>query len=255
MKTVHPGTGSRAGLASLFAAAAIPFSFLFPAPVQAVEFSVTPIRIDLRPGVMSETITVANHSTSRLRVKIRLFEWSQDANGADVYKESSDLIYFPRQLDMEGDAKRLVRVGAKTPAGAAERAYRLFVEEEPAVSSDPNRAQVAFYFKFGVPIFLPPAAPRVEADVGSPVLDKGRVSVTVRNAGNQHFRLARVALSDGSTWAHEIAGWYSLPGTQRTYTADVPKEVCRKARTLNMTLEGDGLRFERSLHVDPALCG
>lgn len=40
----------------------------------------------------------------------------------------SDLVYFPRQLELEPDTRKLVRVGAKAPAGTTERAYRMFIE-------------------------------------------------------------------------------------------------------------------------------
>src|SRR4051794_490094 len=109
----------------------------------ASEFSVTPIRVELKGGAMSETISVANHAKDKLRVGVRLMEWTQDAEGKDVYKDSSDLVYFPRQMEVEGEGKRLVRVGIKSPAGVVERAYRLFIEEQPEASADPGRAQIS----------------------------------------------------------------------------------------------------------------
>jgi fimbrial chaperone protein len=220
----------------------------------AAEFSVTPIRVDLKAGVLSETITVTNHANARLRVSVKLQEWTQDATGADVYTDSNDLVYFPRQLEIDPESKRLVRVGLKTPAGVTERTYRLFIEEdrEPTVSGE--RAQVSFYFRFGVPIFLTPAAPRQQPEVGEPRLAGGKVSVAVKNAGNEHFRLNRVSLSDGGSFSTEVAGWYSLAGSTRSYSLDVPRDVCRRAKTLNLTLEGEGIRIDRKLDVDPANC-
>jgi fimbrial chaperone protein len=235
-----------------FAAAALAACGL--APALAAEFSVTPIRVELKPGVLSETITVTNNAKARLRVAVKLQEWTQDESGADVYKDSSDLVYFPRQLELEGDAKRLVRVGVKSPAGVVERTYRLFIEEEPEPAGPQGRAQVSFYFRFGVPIFLPPAVPKVQPEVAQPTLKAGKVSVVVKNAGNQHFRLNKLSLSDGGSFSTEIAGWYSLAGSTRTYTLDVPRDACRQARSLNLLLEGEGLRIDRKLDVDPANC-
>jgi fimbrial chaperone protein len=223
-------------------------------PARAAEFSVTPIRVDLKPGAMSETITVTHHGSARLRLAVKLQEWTQDATGADVYKDSADLIYFPRQLEMEPDSKRLVRVGLKTPAGVVEKSYRLFIEEEPGPATEAGRAQVAFYFRFGVPVFLPPAVAHAEPEVAEPTLRGGKVSVVVRNTGNTHFRLTKVSLADGAGFTKEAAGWYSLAGTQRTYTLDVPREVCIKAKTLDLSLEGEGIRVDRKLNVDPANC-
>lgn len=219
----------------------------------ATEFSVAPIRVELKPGALSETLTVTNHAQERLRVTVKLMEWSQDAEGKDVYQDSGDLVYFPRQIDMEGEGKRLVRVGAKAPAGVTERTYRIFIEEQPQpMAGDPT--QVSFYFRFGVPVFLPPVAPRLEAEVDEPQLQQGKISIAVRNTGNRHFRLHRIRISNDRGHAQEIAGWYTLAGARRTYQAELPPEVCRAGGTFDVVLEGEDIRFERKLHVDPAAC-
>ncbi|HEX2547837.1 MAG TPA: fimbria/pilus periplasmic chaperone [Ramlibacter sp.] len=221
----------------------------------ASEFMVSPVRADLRAGALSETINVANRGDRKIRVAVKVMEWTQDAQGKDVYTDTSDLVYFPRQMDVEPGAQRLVRVGAKAPGGATERTYRMFIEEQPDAAGDAGRAQVAVYFRFGVPIFLAPAVPRRQADVQEPTLDRGKVSVVVRNGGNQHVRITRLAVGDETGFSREVAGWYSLAGTERTYMLDVPRDVCRRAKTLSVAIEGDGVRADRKLHVDPARCG
>jgi fimbrial chaperone protein len=155
---------------------------------------------------------------------------------------------------VEPEGRRLVRIGARTPAGLTERAYRVFLEEEPEASTAAGRSQVAFLFRFGVPVFLPPALPKATPEVMQPTLEKGKVSLVVKNPGNQHFRLTKLVVGDGASFSQEISGWYSLAGTQRTYTADVPADVCRKAKTLNISIEGEGIRLDRQLDVDPARC-
>jgi fimbrial chaperone protein len=240
----------RSCIAAMLAATALAIQ----PPAAASEFSVTPIRAELKPGAMSETITVTNDSATRLRVTVKLMEWTQDAAGKDVYQESGDLVYFPRQMDVEPGAKRLVRVGAKTPAATAERAYRLFIEEVPEPSQATGPVAVTFYFRFGVPIFLPPAVPKPLPEALEPTLEKGRLSLVVRNAGNQNFRLNKLVVTDGAGYAQEIAGWYSLAGTSRTYVADIPREACRKASALSIKVEGEAISLERKLQVDPANC-
>lgn len=228
---------------------------LLPCAALASEFSVTPIRAELTPSALSETITVLNHSDARLRVSVKLLEWTQDANGQDVYKESTDLVYFPRQMEVEGGAKRLVRVGAKATGGSGtERAYRLFIEEEPAPAAVGSPAAVTFYFRFGVPVFVPPANPKPQAEVGEPTLAGGRISVSLRNTGNQHFRLNKLTVTDGAGFSREIAGWYTLAGSSRTYSTEIPPDACRRAKTLYVKAEGEVVNFERKLDVDPARC-
>ena len=84
---------------------------------------------------------------------------------------------------------------------------------------------------------------------------KGKLAIVVKNPGNRHFRLTKLTISDEAGFQKEVSGWYSLAGTERTYTADIPRDVCRKARAFNVLVEGEeGLRFDRKLHVDPAGC-
>lgn len=225
-----------------------------PGLAAAADFSVTPIRAVLHQKAMSETITVTNSASTRLRVAVRLMEWTQDASGKDVYQESSDLVYFPRQMEIEPNAKRLVRVGAKIPAGGTERAYRLFIEEVPETAQTSGPSAVTFYFSFGVPIFVPPQGGKARPEVMEPRLEKGKLSLQVRNAGNQHFRVNKMEITDNVGHSQEIAGWYSLAGTSRTYMADIPLDACRKAKVLVVKVVGDGISLDREINVDPASC-
>lgn len=220
----------------------------------AGEFAIAPIRLELKPGVMNDTITVTNEAPTRLRVAMKLLEWTQDAKGEDVFRDSTDLIYFPRAMDVQPNARRLVRVGANAPTGEVEKAYRLFIEEQPEASAEPGRSQVAIYFRFGVPIFLPPANGKPQPEVLPLTLDHGKAVVTVRNTGTQHFRLHKAVFSDLQGFTREVQGWYSLAGSTRNYEAVIPPDVCRKAKVLRVQLEGEGLQFERTVNVDAARC-
>lgn len=233
-------------LLAMAAMAAIP-------PAHAGSFSVAPIRADLKSGVLSETITVTNEAKTRLRVLVKLVAWTQDAQGKDVYTDSSDLVYFPRQMDIEPGAKRLVRVGAKAPGQGVERAYRLFIEEVPEPGAGPAAA-VNFYFRFGVPVFVTPASAAPQPAF-QPTLAAGKLALEVTNQGTQHFRASRVTFSDQGGWTIEVAGWYSLPGTSRSYQVEVPIEVCRKARSFGVVVEADdGTKRDYSLDANPASC-
>lgn len=221
----------------------------------ASEFSVTPTGVELRPGAMSDTITVINHGAQPLRVSVRLMEWSQDAQGNDVYGDNTELVYFPRQLEVPPDSRRVVRVGARTPATASERAYRLYIEEQPEPLPPGGRPRVNVAFRFGVPVFLPPAAPQAALVAAEPVLANGRLSVQVRNDGNQHVRINTLRVEDGAGFRQEVQGWYTLSGAQHTYSVQLPGQACRQAKRLQLTLEGSGVRIERKIDVDPERCG
>ena len=236
------------------AAGTLAFAGALCAPARAAEVFVSPVRAELRGATLSETITVTNRGSSRIRVGVKLMEWTQDAQGNDVYKDTGDLVYFPRQLDLDPEGKRQIRVGATAPAGATERTYRLFIEELPDPSATPAPAQVMVYFRMGVPVFLPPSQARPQPEIGEPALEHGKLLIPVKNTGNEHFRLVRLKVEDGAGFSQEIPGWYSLAGAQKTYSLELPRDVCRKAKTLSIAIEGEGIRADRKLHVDPARC-
>jgi fimbrial chaperone protein len=241
---VRFGIAARAGALALMLA--------FP-PLHAADVSVAPLRADLRAGALNETITVSNRSPAPLRVAIRLVEWTQDEQGKDVYRDTGDLVYFPRLANIEPEGKALVRVGARAPGGPTERTYRLFIEEQVQPTSD-ARAEVQVAFRFSLPVFLAPVSPRTELEVGEAKLERGRLLVPVRNGGNVHARLQRVTVDNGAGFRREVGGWYVLAGAQRTYALDIPPEICRKSGTLNVAVEGEGVRADRQLHVDAARC-
>jgi fimbrial chaperone protein len=219
----------------------------------ASEFFVSPVRAELKAGALNESISVTNRGSERLRVAVKVMAWTQDAQGNDVYRDTDDLVYFPRQMEIAPQGKRVIRVGAKSPAGATERTYRLFIEEQPEAAPE-ARPQVSVYFRFGVPIFLVPASPRPQLDIAQSAVDKGRLSVQLKNEGNRHARILRVKVDDGAGFEREVGGWYALAGTERNYTIDIPRDVCRRSRTLNVVVEGEGVRADRKVDVDPARC-
>src|SRR5438309_7070207 len=122
----------------------------------AAEFSVTPIRLDMEPGMRSAAVTVVNDDEQPLRLQLKLMVWTQDAAGVDVYTESEELVYFPKLMSVQPRDRRLVRIGLKTPAGASERTYRLFLDELPD-SAQPSASGLSFTVRFALPIFLPAA--------------------------------------------------------------------------------------------------
>lgn len=218
----------------------------------AAEFSVSPIRVELARGVRSAAVTVANEDAQPLRMQLRLMEWTQDADGKDVHRESDALVYYPRMMTLQPGEKRLVRVGLKGPAGTTEQAYRLYLDELPR----PEVAAVSgvnFTIRFALPVFVPPQEAKPRGAIDSIALRDGRLQVIVSNPGNQSFRIATIAVRGGA-FATEAAGWYMLAGATRTHTFDIPPAVCRNLSRLDITVKADRLALQGGLDVDAGMC-
>jgi len=229
-----------------------------PRLARGAEFSVSPIRLEFEPGARSGTVTVTNDDARPLRMQLRLVEWTQDGQGADVYRDSDELVYFPRLMSVPPGEKRLVRVGLKTPAAATERTYRLLLDELPD-SDKPATSGLNFTIRFALPVFLPAAAAMKPAGaIESIKLDAGRLRVAVRNTGTQHFRItsvvARVAGMPGSGFPDTAPGWYLLAGASRVHSIEIPAEACRGLRRLEVTVKAGELTLEGGLDVEPGMC-
>lgn len=235
---------------------AIFLAFSALAPALAGQFGVSPIRIDLDRGAKSGAITVSNDEEAEpLRAQLRLFEWTQDANGKDNYQLNEDLLYFPRLMNLEKGEQKLVRVGLRMPALEREKTYRLFIEELPAPPL-PGSARVAIAVRFGVPIFVKPAQEDVRGDIDKLSMEKGILSVGVRNRGNTHFTITSITAASGEAFSKEVSGWYLLTGAAREHSIELPTQVCAKLKQIEVTVKAEpALELKRTLSVDASMCG
>ncbi len=226
-------------------------------PAAAGQFGVSPIRIDLDRGSKSGAITVSNDEQAQsLRVQLRLFEWTQGADGTDQYQESQDLIYFPRLMVLEKGEQKLVRVGLRVPATTQEKTYRLFIEELPAAPAEgaPAATRVAIAVRFGIPVFLKPAKEEVRAEIVKLELSKGVLRVGVRNNGNVHFTIGSITATSGAAFSKQTPGWYLLAGVAREHAIDLPAEACAKLKRLDVTVTTDKLELKGALDVNASMC-
>lgn len=234
-------------------------SFLFALatmqPAGAGQFGVSPIRIDLDRSARSGAITVSNdEQAGPLRVQLRLFEWTQDAEGKDAYRENEDLLYFPRLMAMEKGEQKLVRVGLRTPPPEREKSYRLFIEELPA-APEPGGARVAIAVRFGVPIFLKPVQEEIRGEIEKLEMEKGVLRVGVRNSGNVHFTIKSIQAGSGEAFSKEAPGWYLLAGAAREHRIEVPAQDCARLRQIHVTVKAEQLELKGTLAVNAAMCG
>lgn len=220
----------------------------------AAEFSISPMRLDFARGARSAAVTVSNDDVRPLRMQLRLMRWTQDADGADVYQESDELIYFPRMMSVPPGEKRLVRVGLKTPAGAAEQSYRLYLDELPDAMR-PAASGLNFTIRFALPIFQQAAVPaKPSGAIEALALHDGKLRVTVRNDGSRHFRITAISVRSPAGFATEASGWYLLPGARRVHTIEIPAEACRRLQRLDVVVKSEELSLEGGLDVAPGMC-
>lgn len=229
-----------------------------PSRALAGEWRVSPIRLDLGNDVKSGVISVVNEGTGKFQVHMKAFVWSQDGKGKDTYTDTSDIIFFPKFMLFDKPEERILRAGIKMPSAAAEKTYRLFIEEIP----DPKRAEgptIAIAIRFGVPIFVKPLKEEAKGEITSIGLDKGTVTIGVRNSGNVHFVINGVFVKGKNAkgeevFSRKIDGWYLLNGVSRNHTTSITADVCAGLAKLDIEVKTNRFNLNGTLDVDKTMC-
>lgn len=230
---------------------------LLPLSAAGGQFGVSPIRIDLDRNAKSGAITVSNDADAEsLRVQLRLFEWMQDVDGKDEYRESEDLLFFPRLMAIGKGEQKLVRIGLRAPATSMEKTYRLFIEELPAPPPPGGQgaARVAIAVRFGVPVFVKAMKDEIRGEIEKLEVAKGVLRVGVRNSGNTHFTIQSVSATSGDSFAKDAPGWYLLAGAARWHEIAIPSETCSKLKQIDVMVKTDKLELKRAVDVTPSMC-
>jgi fimbrial chaperone protein len=255
----RPNGGGAARNARLPFASLLLCLLLLPVAARAGDWRVSPIRLGLGRDAKSGAVTVINESDDRLQVQMKVFEWTQDAEGKDRYDETGEILFFPRLMIIEHKEERILRAGIRVLAVAKEKTFRLFIEEIPG----PRKAEgvnVAVAIRFGVPIFVKPLKEEVRGEVGAMTMSAGALLVPVKNTGNVHFVVQSVLVrgrngAGEEIFSRELGGWYLLSGVSRGYTTTVPPGTCGNVAVIEAEVKTDKLPLRGRMVVDRSMCG
>jgi fimbrial chaperone protein len=218
---------------------------LFVRSAHASSFEVAPISLTLSAKVTSGMLVVTNRSPEPLRFHITAFAWDQKPDGEMVLTPTKDLVFFPAMLTLNPQEARNLRIGANIKPAGAEKSYRVFVQELPALASadqDPA-STVGVLTKMGVPVFLEGETPKTTPALTGLALQGSKLTFQVKNPGNVHFRPEKllVRAKDGQTILHteEVDGWYVLAGKSTTYIVSLPTTVCTTLKSVDVELKSD----------------
>jgi fimbrial chaperone protein len=153
---------------------------------------VSPVRVDLDAGQPGTTVTLGNTGTSRATVQVEVYRWRQ-ADGADQYDPTDELLVNPPLFFIEPGASQIVRIGLAsnaTRSATQEQAFRVYFREVvPARAS--GAPALDFALRIGIPVFIRPSVPaRSELVWSGRVAADGTLRIAVENRGMQHTRIA-----------------------------------------------------------------
>ena len=182
-----------------------------------------PVNPVIEGDARAAALWLENPGNTPITLQIRVYAWDQQ-DGRNLYAEQTEVIGTPPIVSIEPGQRQLIRLTrTASPAAAAEKPYRVVVDEIPVsrASTAPG-ASVSFRMRYSLPLFShtprgdgkakPPApAPQISWRAGA---DAGGRFLEIRNDGTGHARLTDVGFATGpqrSPVAQGLLG-YVLPG-------------------------------------------
>jgi fimbrial chaperone protein len=229
-----------------------------PTAARAAELSVSPILVELSARTPTALLTLRNEGARPVRLQVQTHAWSQDATGEMALPATQELVAYPPILELAPGASRNVRIGTTARTDAAERSFRLIVEELPAAQTDAAGAAVHVLTRLSIPVFVAPVAPQAKAEL-SATREGRRVRFTLRNTGTVRVRPSsiRAALrgdDDRALETREEQAWYVLAGGVRDYEIEVPATTCPATRRVELTVLLEHETLTASAPVPPDAC-
>jgi fimbrial chaperone protein len=184
----------------------------------AGSFTVTPVRIFLQPTEKAVSLTVVNEGDKPLVLQTEIFQWAQNASGADQLTESEDLIVAPPIVRLAPNARqviRLARLGAADPN--RQLTYRVIVREVPELTQAPaGQIQLPVAIAFSLPIFVTPPTAKRRLDCELARGTGSALKLQCSNVGTAYAQLRTITLLQGMDEVHRVEGGvYVLPGANR----------------------------------------
>jgi fimbrial chaperone protein len=222
-----------------------------PGAAQANAFDVSPVTITLNAQSTSAMVTVTNRGTEAMRFHVSAFSWQQNANGEMVLNPTTDVVFFPAMLALNPKEARNLRIGINVKPGAIEKTYRVFVQELPPAVTTENPGVVRVLTKMGIPIFVQPAAPTAKPVLSDLAVQGNKFTFKLTDAGSKHLRLKKLVVSATNNGkvlhTKEIDPWYVLAGGTHTYVVELPADVCKALKSVQVEVDSDSGAAKASL--------
>lgn len=191
---------------------------------------------------------MANQTSMPIRFSVSGYSWSQSPTDPLILKPAHELIFFPSIFSLLPMQIRHIRIGTTANATDRETAYRIIVEELPALSEVLRRpaagAQLTLRTRVSLPLFEESTAERsFEATFADPQVRGNALSIAVKNDGNTHLQIPKITLlAQGFrgevVFSATTVGWYVLPGSVRRFFFHIPGNRCSEMRRLSFHADG-----------------
>jgi fimbrial chaperone protein len=222
-----------------------------PSLALAGNFSVSPLRVEMKGSHRLEVLTITNADDAPLTIQVELRNWTQP-EGQERLDETHELLVTPPIFKMAPHGQQVVRIALRRDADPTrELDYRVLLTEIPAPpAKDFSGMQVAL--QLSLPIFVaPPVAEHGELNWSAQWQTDGTVQITASNSGNAHTRVTDFDVQFGSAEraTHVAVTRYVLPQSSVSWVVKPPEGL---ADHVALRVQGTGDRGELAAAVSDA---
>lgn len=219
------------------------------------QVAINPVQLQLTPQATSGLLALTNNGSAALRFQVSAKAWTQAPDGDMQLADTSDITFYPAIFELAPGATKRIRVGAVTAITRGERTFRVFVEQLP--NFDGTQVGVQVLTRLSIPIFVGEKAAPAQPVIADAQIQGGALKFSVRNSGEQHFRIKEVRISGrdaggASAFAKREAGWYVLGAGVRDYS--VALEGCGSLASAELVVDTDVTTIRSLVPVNASAC-
>ena len=200
-------------------------------PMQALSsgLQVSPVRVELAEGQVSEKLVLKNTSSYEVILEARTYLWTQEG-GEDRLLPTPDIALSGEIFFLKPGQSQVILLGLlKQPEpGGGEKSYRMVLRSDPTPGGAP-RTGAKVSLSISIPIFVAPrknGTPRISVDVRKG--EGTKVLLFLKNEGLRYIRLQKLHFleADGTPHLETSLNSYLLPGKGNLVVVsktDIPK--------------------------------
>lgn len=203
-------------------------------------FSVTPVRIYMKPQDRAVAVTIINEGDAEVVLQADLNVWSQKPDGTDEQVPTDDLILSPPIIKLAPNARQVVRLARLQPADASRQLiYRMIMREVPeALALKDNSIQLQITLALSMPVFITPLPAKREMSCQANRDTAQALNVSCTNSGTAYAQVREILVKRGAQVLTRFeGGTYILPGARQVMKVKEEQFIAPGAAQLSVSFD------------------
>lgn len=220
-------------------------------PAVAGQLQIMPTRLGLSSVTPSTVLYATNADAADATYQLSVYSWSQLPDGSDKLDPTRDVLANPAIFLVKHGEQQVIRFGLRADPLAAERSYRVILQELPR--SDQQVNGIRTLLRISIPLFVPATRPAMAMRWALQPAPGG-AKLVARNAGNVHVQIVgvQVEAAAGKAGSATMKGSaYVLPGFTREIGVTAARPIAA-GLTYHVRITTDQGPMTADLRADPA---